>query len=64
MTEDEMRAELKELIIRKYKTLSYYALCHNISVAYVSAILTGRKAIPEYMLERHGYVRKISYEET
>lgn len=59
MSEDELRNELIRFIKSNFGTRLKAAESWDVCVSYVSAVTTGRKPMPEWMLNKIGYERKI-----
>jgi hypothetical protein len=53
--EIDIRAEVRAHIARKYKTQSAAAKAWGYSNAYVSAVLCGKKMMPDVMANEAGY---------
>ena len=47
-----VRKYIKQLILYKFGTLTAYAEKEGVSLQYVSNVMSGNKAIPEYMYKR------------
>lgn len=67
-TADQVRAYLRERIIKRYKTLAEYARSEGWGVQYVSNVLTqtasSQRPIPDQMLKRFRITRKREMVET
>lgn len=61
MNEQDVLWYMRRRIKEEHGTMSAYADKASVTVAYISAILTGRKAIPDWMLVEFGIVRHVSY---
>lgn len=53
--EVDIREEVRMHIAKKYRTQSAAATAWGCSPAYVSAVLSGRKMVPDYMANEAGY---------
>ena len=48
----KVREYIRECITLKFGTLTAYAEKEKVSLPFISAVLAGRKAIPDWMLKR------------
>lgn len=59
--DDFVRWELRKHIKKTYKTAKQFAFLNSVSQAYVSAILSGKRAIPDWMLAEIGIEKQTRY---
>ncbi len=64
MNEKDFLAELRGYIAKHYITRAAAAKAWGFSTAYVSAITTGRKPPPDWLIEKMGYKRERVVTET
>jgi hypothetical protein len=51
-TQDAVCSHLREAILAKYGTLTKFADKNEVSLQYISNVLGGQKAIPDWMLKK------------
>lgn len=59
MTEDDLRKELIRFIRDEFGTRTKAAEAWDVGRSFISKVTTGQKPIPEWMLNKIGYARKI-----
>lgn len=58
---DSLLQVLRAKIVFKFKNQRAYAQHAGVSCSFVSSILSGKKPVPDWMLEQCGIVRIVSY---
>ena len=59
MTDEEIRVELVRFVKEEFGTITKAAAAWDVSVVFISKVARGQKPIPEWMLNKIGYARKI-----
>lgn len=58
-TADDVRAYIRQCVDLKFGTLTAYANKEKVSLTYISNVLSGNRAIPDWMLKRFKIVHTV-----